>query len=119
MAISEAPARPGQTTREPADLSWQNRAACNGTNVNLFYGSTTEGSREYPPETRDRETRDRETRAKSFCRDCPVRTACLQYALDTGEKFGIWGGLDPDERKRYRRNKSERQRQARRKQAAA
>jgi WhiB family redox-sensing transcriptional regulator len=114
MSIAEAPARPGQAKREPVDLSWHDRAACNGVDVNLFYGSN-DGPREYPPETRDRESR-----AKSFCRVCPVRMACLQYALDNGEKYGIWGGLDEDERKRYRRNKSERQRQqARKKKAAA
>lgn len=114
MPTKEAPARPGQTTLKAADLSWQDRSACNGVDVNLFYGTSVDGNREYPPETRDREAH-----AKQLCRDCPVRTACLQYALDTGEKYGIWGGLDPDERKRYRRNKSERRRQASRKKAAA
>ena len=30
--------------------------------------------------------------AKSFCADCPVRTACLAGALDRGEPWGVWGG---------------------------
>ena len=30
--------------------------------------------------------------AKSFCTDCPVRSACLAGALDRGEPWGVWGG---------------------------
>lgn len=33
-------------------------------------------------------------RAKRFCRECPVKTACLTYALNRNERFGIWGGVD-------------------------
>lgn len=30
---------------------------------------------------------------------CPVRTACLSYALRYREEFGVWGGLGEKERK--------------------
>ena len=30
--------------------------------------------------------------AKTFCADCPVRTACLAGALDRAEPWGVWGG---------------------------
>ena len=30
--------------------------------------------------------------AKSFCADCPVRSACLTGALDRAEPWGVWGG---------------------------
>ncbi|SNR90510.1 WhiB family transcriptional regulator [Blastococcus mobilis] len=30
--------------------------------------------------------------AKSLCRDCPIRNACLAGALDRGEPWGVWGG---------------------------
>ena len=33
-----------------------------------------------------------------ICAGCPVRMACLDYALRAGERYGIWGGLTPDER---------------------
>lgn len=37
-------------------------------------------------------------RAKRACSMCPVREACLGSALLHGEEFGVWGGLDPDDR---------------------
>ncbi|MEO6158661.1 MAG: WhiB family transcriptional regulator, partial [Ilumatobacteraceae bacterium] len=36
--------------------------------------------------------------AKKACRACPVQGACLEYALDNDERYGIWGGLDEEER---------------------
>jgi WhiB family redox-sensing transcriptional regulator len=36
--------------------------------------------------------------AKSICRRCPVRTQCLRDAVDKREPYGIWGGLDENER---------------------
>ncbi|GGV04043.1 hypothetical protein GCM10010495_14630 [Kitasatospora herbaricolor] len=37
-------------------------------------------------------------RAKRICAGCPVRSACLAYALATDEPHGVFGGLDPTER---------------------
>lgn len=37
-------------------------------------------------------------RAKAICRVCPVRVRCLEGALARGERWGIWGGLDEQER---------------------
>ena len=31
-------------------------------------------------------------RAKSLCRRCPTRPACLAGALERGEPWGVWGG---------------------------
>jgi WhiB family redox-sensing transcriptional regulator len=30
--------------------------------------------------------------AKSFCRDCPARLACLAGAVERREPWGVWGG---------------------------
>ncbi len=32
--------------------------------------------------------------AKKLCDVCPVRKECLQWALETKQVWGIWGGLD-------------------------
>lgn len=37
-------------------------------------------------------------RAIAICRPCPVRTACGQWALDTAQEHGIFGGLTPRRR---------------------
>lgn len=41
--------------------------------------------------------------AKAICRACPVQQECLTYAVNNGEKFGIWGGKSERERRRIRR----------------
>jgi WhiB family redox-sensing transcriptional regulator len=40
---------------------------------------------------------------KRVCAACDVRAECLQYALDHGERFGVWGGLTANERTRLRK----------------
>lgn len=42
--------------------------------------------------------------AKTVCQGCPVRVQCLTSALDSGERFGIWGGFTTDERRSLRIN---------------
>lgn len=41
--------------------------------------------------------------AKSYCHRCPAADRCLQWALETGEEHGVWGGLTEDERRQLRR----------------
>ncbi|MGV9913435.1 WhiB family transcriptional regulator [Streptomyces tendae] len=36
--------------------------------------------------------------AKQVCGRCPSRSLCLHSALERGERTGVWGGLDADER---------------------
>jgi hypothetical protein len=38
------------------------------------------------------ETPEAEADALAMCRICPARAACLAYAVETGQMFGIWGG---------------------------
>lgn len=42
-------------------------------------------------------------RAKAICWSCPVRAACLEWALGANERTGIWGGTTPNERRELRR----------------
>lgn len=41
--------------------------------------------------------------AKRICATCPVRSECLDHALENDERFGIWGGLSERERRRAKR----------------
>jgi WhiB family transcriptional regulator, redox-sensing transcriptional regulator len=43
------------------------------------------------------------SRALRMCQACPVKQQCLDFAVQSGEKEGIWGGTTPEERVRARR----------------
>lgn len=72
------------------DTSWRTRAACRGL-TGLFYPS-------------DQETREQQTAAaQAVCARCPVAEQCLAHAVEHNERYGIWGGAAPRERRRLRR----------------
>ncbi|MGH3295601.1 MAG: WhiB family transcriptional regulator [Trebonia sp.] len=48
------------------------------------------------------------SRALRICQDCTVRQHCLDFAMQSGEKEGIWGGTTPEERVRARRARNRR-----------
>ena len=37
--------------------------------------------------------------AVAICEVCPVREECLDHALATNERFGVWGGTTEKERR--------------------
>jgi WhiB family redox-sensing transcriptional regulator len=39
-------------------------------------------------------------KARKICRDCPVMTRCLEYALTERIDHGVWGGCSERERRR-------------------
>ena len=41
--------------------------------------------------------------ARAVCRQCGVREECLQYALESNQEYGIWGGTTEEERRYMRR----------------
>ena len=41
--------------------------------------------------------------AKSVCATCTVTEICLQYALESSQDSGVWGGLSEDERRALKR----------------
>lgn len=71
------------------ELSWQDYANCRGADADLFF-----------PE-RGASTR----KAKAICAECQVRQECLEFAIQIGEKFGIWGGMSERERRKIRRER--------------
>ena len=41
--------------------------------------------------------------AVAICSTCPVQEDCLQYALETNQESGVWGGYAEDDRRRLRK----------------
>ena len=78
-------------------LDWQDRAACREYDNVLFFGE--EGESEL-------EKQAREARAKAVCQRCPVSEPCLEFAMDTNQKYGIWGGLTDKERASLKRRRA-------------
>lgn len=73
--------------RDPDD--WRTRAACRGIDPELFFGTGTN----------KRIDRTRERDAKAICEGCNTRVECLAEALSNDEEYGIWGGMNADERR--------------------
>ena len=43
--------------------------------------------------------------AQRICAECPVRVACLEYALENKVDHGVWGGCSERERRRILRKR--------------
>jgi WhiB family redox-sensing transcriptional regulator len=77
----------------PADIitarlgQWSQQALCAQTDSKIFFPAHDDPGIE----------------ARQICKRCPVKAECLTFALSNDEQFGIWGGLDPDERRNLRR----------------
>ncbi len=80
------------TRRTAADTDWRRKAACTSNDPELFFPVGTVG----PALTQVEH-------ARSVCRRCAVRAACLEWALNEGADHGVWGGLSEDERRALRR----------------
>ncbi|WP_371543764.1 WhiB family transcriptional regulator [Streptomyces sp. NBC_00554] len=74
-------------TITPPDIAWQDQALCAQTGAEFFFPEPGSSVRE----------------AKRICGMCAMRSACLEYALNNDERFGVWGGLSEKERLSLRR----------------
>lgn len=41
--------------------------------------------------------------ALAACDRCPIQAACLNWAMETNERNGVWGGTTPRQREKLRR----------------
>lgn len=92
--------RPFHQSRLPEPIDWHRDALC----------TTEEHRHEFEAFLDSRLYDNRNSRysrySRRVCRDCPVRDACLDEALELGspghEIPGLWGGTTPKERTRIR-----------------
>jgi WhiB family redox-sensing transcriptional regulator len=71
--------------------TWRLEALCAETDPEAFFPEKGGSTRE----------------AKRVCTGCEVRAECLEFALASDERFGIWGGLSERERRRLRLQRRE------------
>lgn len=66
--------------------TWREAAVCASVGTEPFFPEKGASARE----------------ARAVCAVCPVRAACLRYAIEHDERHGIWGGLTEHQRRRLR-----------------
>lgn len=96
----------------PRPYHWSDDAACVGVETAAFF-PVGQGALSASVLATD---------AKAICRRCPVQSDCLGHALTFREDYGVWGGMDEDERAdllRQARRTAEKQRRQERERAKA
>ena len=69
-------------------MEWSSRAACLSAEPEVFFPVGNAGA-----------ALDDVGAAKRICAVCAVQPECRDYALRTRQPFGVWGGLDEEERR--------------------
>lgn len=72
--------------------AWMEEGSCVYANTELFFpvGSSMKAIKQ-------------SNEAKAICNECPVKVACLEYAISSNQDSGVWGGTTEEERKSIRR----------------
>lgn len=76
---------------------WREQAACRYANAALFFPAGSTGA-----------AIDQIKAAKAVCGSCLVADECLQFALESNQEAGIWGGRDEEERRGLRKGREKR-----------
>lgn len=71
------------------EAQWWDEAACRGLDPAVFYPVSEEEAEA----------------AKAVCAMCEVRVRCLEYALESRERDGVWGGASERDRRRIIRQR--------------
>jgi len=79
------------SSSEPAP-DWRLSAACIEQDLDTFFPISSVGTA----------AQQQIVEAKRICASCPVQAACLEWALEVGPEFGIFGGHTEDERRALR-----------------
>ena len=78
--------------RDPRETWWIERGRCIGEDPDLFFPVGAAGP-----------AIEQTARAIEICLECPVRAECLEWALDTCQDAGVWGGMGEEQRREIRR----------------
>ena len=73
------------------EQEWKKTAACKGMDRNIFFPTIG-----YNQHSRD---------AIKICKTCPVKQRCTEFAINNKIAFGIWGGLNPNQRQQLKRRR--------------
>src|ERR1022692_3365182 len=109
--VSPAPGQPGTTyqpgttglpgmTDQPGmtgEADWRELSACRQEDPELFFPLVPAGPGLVQIE-----------RAKAVCARCQVPAECLQFAMETVQDHGVWGGTSEEERRALRRARNRR-----------
>ncbi|MEI2715845.1 MAG: WhiB family transcriptional regulator [Candidatus Nanopelagicales bacterium] len=76
-------------------MDWRHSAACRDEEPELFFpiGNTGPALQQIDD-------------AKRVCNTCDVAEPCLNWAIETGQDAGVWGGLSEDERRSLKRRRA-------------
>lgn len=88
MTTAPAPTRLARKPAAHTTQDWRTSAACREVDPDLHF-----------PVAHTPGWRTQTAEAKKVCRRCPVREACLEWAVATRQPAGVWGGLAEGERK--------------------
>jgi WhiB family redox-sensing transcriptional regulator len=80
---------------------WRNTASCRDTDPGLFFPVGTTGA-----------ALDQIAAARRVCEDCEAVSLCLEFALNTNQDSGVWGGTSEEERRQIRRERNAARRRA-------
>lgn len=69
-----------------AAAHWRLAGACRGKDPELWF----------PERSNSKEARA----AKRTCAECPVKSRCLEWAVEVGVEFGVWGGTTYADRRK-------------------
>lgn len=74
------------SARREVDTSWRDEAACRGLDATMFFPGRGESA----------------APAQAVCAGCSARAECVEYALRTSQRFGVWGGTTERQRRQLR-----------------
>lgn len=76
-------------------MDWRHKAACRDEEPELFFpiGNTGPALMQIDE-------------AKKVCQRCDMTEVCLNWALETGQDAGVWGGMNEDERRSLKRKRA-------------